>query len=122
MPHLSVRLNVPHRQHTPAPVRQSKHGQRFCCMETLDGAELSHVKLLGEFASHDAQGQKRGQQLAQQEAQIERVNSPLQRKNDGVFISDEEEEDRQLEEERDQPKSSQLWNLKKTLISLYNKH
>ncbi len=91
-------------------------------METLDGAELSHVKLLGEFASHDAQGQKRGQQLAQQEAQIERVNSPLQRKNDGVFISDEEEEDRQLEEERDQPKSSQLWNLKKNLISLYNKH
>lgn len=75
-------------------------------METLDGAELPHVKLLGEFTSHHTQGEKRGQQLAQEEGQIERVNGPLQRKNNDVLISDEEQEDRQLEEEGDQPKSS----------------
>lgn len=101
-----MRLYVPHRKHTPPSVRQSKHRLGFCCVETLDGPELPHVKLLGEFTSHDAQGEERGQQLAQEEGQIERVNGPLQRKNDDVLIGDEEEEDRQLEEEGDQPKSS----------------
>lgn len=73
--------------------------------------KLAQMEQQGELSGHGPQCQEGGQDLGQQEEEVDGVNGSLQRQDDNFFIGQEEEQHRQLEHEREEPEGRQLWHL-----------
>lgn len=73
--------------------------------------KLAEVEEQGELPGHGPQRQEGGQNLGQQEAEVDGVNGPFQGQDDNFLIGQEEEQHRQLEHERKDPEGCQLWHL-----------
>lgn len=73
--------------------------------------KLAELEEQGELPGHGPQRQEGGQDLGQQEEEVDGVNGPLQGQDDNFLIGQEEEQHRQLEHERKHPEGCQLWHL-----------
>lgn len=60
---------------------------------------------------HGPECQEGGQDLGEQEDEVEGVDSSLQRQDDNSFIGQEEQQYWQLEHKREEPEGCQLWCL-----------
>lgn len=99
-----------HGQHT-AVVRQPVHRTHPSAMEALHFAKLAQIEEQSQLSGHGPESQEGGQDLCQQEEEVKGVDGSLQRQDDNSFIGQEEEQHRQLEHERQEPESCQLWHL-----------
>lgn len=80
-------------------------------VEALHFAELTQMKEEGELSSHGPERQEGGQDLAEEEEEVQGVDGSLQRQDDNPFIGQEEQQHWQLEHERQEPGGCQLWHL-----------
>lgn len=92
-------------------IRKPIHWAYACVVEALHLAKLPQMEEQGELSGHGSKCQEGGQDLGEQEEEIEGVDSSLQRQDDNSFISQEEQQHWQLEHERQEPEGCQLWHL-----------
>lgn len=79
--------------------------------EALHPAELPQVEEQGELSGHGPQRQEGGQDLGQQEGEVQGVDGSLQGQDEDSLVGQEEQQHRQLEHERQQAEGRQLWHL-----------
>lgn len=79
--------------------------------EALHPAELPQVEEQGELSGHGPQRQEGGQDLGQQEGEVQGVDGSLQGQDEDSLVGHEEQQHRQLEHERQQAEGRQLWHL-----------
>lgn len=92
-------------------VGQPIDGAHPSVAEALHLAKLAQMEEQGELSSHGPERQERGQDLGEQEEEVEGVDGSLQRQDDNSFIGQEEQQHWQLEHERQDPEGCQLWHL-----------
>lgn len=80
-------------------------------MEALHRSQLTQMEEESEFSGHGPECQEGGQDLGEEEEEVQEVDSPFQRQDNNSFISREEKQHRQLEDERQEPEGCQLWHL-----------
>lgn len=74
-------------------------------------AKLAQMEEEGELSGHVPERQEGGQDLGEQEEEVDGVDGSLQRQDDYSFIGQEEQQHWQLEHERQEPEACQLWHL-----------
>lgn len=72
---------------------------------------MAQVEKQGELSGHGPEGQERSQDLGEQQEEVDGVDGSLQGQDENSFIGQEEEQHRQLEDERQEPEGRQLWHL-----------
>ncbi|KAK5932141.1 hypothetical protein CgunFtcFv8_003871 [Champsocephalus gunnari] len=80
-------------------------------VEALHLSNLSQIEEQSELSGHGTERQEGGQDLGEEEEEVEGVDSSLQRQDDHSFIGEEEQQHWQLEHKRQNPEGCQLWHL-----------
>lgn len=86
-------MNVPSCRHRKdaSPVRQTERGAPVCRLAALHLPKLTEVKLEAELPAHGPEGQRCRHELREQEGEVDGMNGPLQRQDDGSLVSQQEE-------------------------------
>lgn len=82
-----------------------------CVVRAVHLAKLPQMEKHGELSRHGPERQEGGQDLGEQEEEVEGVDGSLQWQDDNSFIGQEEQQHRQLEHKRQEPEGCQLWHL-----------
>ena len=86
---------------------------RWFHVDWLQISELLQVEFCHLILDHRANGKVADEHLEEDEEGEDDVDGRLEGEDDGVRVGEEEEDERQLEEDRQHPEASQLRNLQR---------